>query len=147
MSERPATQTSPEIAPVPGWAELLDGVRDLPQRILARLPEAQRQDPQLRQEAARLALSALAAGALDALSSDPDHPVFLPQINNYITLGQPNADTNYRSAKLTSGGTYRLRGRRGNMNQAVIAESGRARRKRPAASISARRARCMTSTR
>jgi hypothetical protein len=109
---------------VPGWTDFVDGLRDLPDRILARLPAEQRNDPQIRQEVGRLALSAVAAGTIDALASDPDHPVFLPQINNYITTGQPNADTNYRSAKITPGGIYRLRGRRGSMNQARIAEVG-----------------------
>lgn len=119
----PAT-TAPTIAPVPGWTEFLDGLRDLPEKILARLPADQQNDPQLRQEAARLALSAVTSATIDALASDPDHPVFLPQINNYITIGQPNADTNYRSAKLTPGGSYRLRGRRGSMNMVRIAEGG-----------------------
>jgi hypothetical protein len=114
----------PDSAAVPGWSDFLDGLRDLPDRILARLPPDQQTDPQIRQEAGRLALSAVAAASIDALASDPDHPVFLPQINNYITIGQPNADTNYRSAKITPGGTYRLRGRRGSMNQALIAEVG-----------------------
>ena len=109
---------------VPGWTDYLDGVRDLPDRILARLPAEQRNDPQVRQEVGRLALSAVAAASIDALASDPDHPVFVPQINNYITIGQPNADTNYRSTKITPGGVYRLRGHRGSMNQARIAEVG-----------------------
>jgi hypothetical protein len=107
---------------VPGWTAFLDGVRDLPDRILAKLPEDQRNDPQVRAEVGRLALSAVAAGTIDALASDPDYPVFLPQINNYITTGQPNADTNYRAATIAPGGTYRLRGLRGTMNQARIAE-------------------------
>jgi hypothetical protein len=114
----------PAIGTVPGWTAFLDGLRDLPERVLARLPADQRQDPQIRQEAARLALSAVVAAGIDALTSDPDHPVFLPQINHYITIGQPNADTNYRSAKIAPGGVYRLRGRRGSMNQANIAEVG-----------------------
>jgi hypothetical protein len=121
----PPTPVDPPAAgSVPGWTDFLDGLRDLPDRILVRLPEEQRNDPQIRQEVGRLALSAVAAATLDALASDPDHPVFLPQINNYITTGQPNADTNYRSVKLTPGGVYRLRGRRGSMNQARIAEVG-----------------------
>ncbi|WP_297493586.1 hypothetical protein [Acidocella sp.] len=129
MQDRPSAN-DPAMPPgglesaVPGWAALLDGLRDLPDRILARLPSGQQQDPQIRQEAGRLALSALVAAGIDALTADPDHPVFLPQLNNYITVGQPNADTNYRSAKIAPGGVYRLRGRRGSMNQAVIAESG-----------------------
>jgi hypothetical protein len=109
---------------VPGWTDFLEGLRDLPDRILARLPADQQADPQIRQEAGRLALSAVVAAGIDALTADPDHPVFLPQISNYITIGQPNADTNYRGAKIAPGGTYRLRGRRGSMNQAVIAETG-----------------------
>ena len=117
VSETPASA-------VPGWTAFLDGLRDLPDRILARLPADQAADPQLRQEAGRLALSALVAGGLDALASDPDYPAFVPQISNYITLGQPNADTNYRSVKIAPGGVYRLRGRHGSMNQARVAESG-----------------------
>ncbi|WP_156336410.1 hypothetical protein [Novosphingobium sp. ST904] len=46
---------------VPGWSDFLDGLRDLPDRILARIPAEQRSDPQVRQEAGRLALSAVAA--------------------------------------------------------------------------------------
>ncbi len=109
---------------VAGWTEFLDGLRDLPERILARLPAEQRDDPQIQQEVGRLALSAVASATIDALTADPDHPVFTPQINNFITIGQPNADTNYRSAKITPGGTYRLRGRRGSMNMVRIAEGG-----------------------
>jgi len=124
MSENPVVKEAAAAGAVPGWTDFLDGLRDLPERILARLPAEQQEDPHIRQEAARLALSAVVAAGIDALSSDPDHPVFLPQINNYITIGQPNADTNYRSAKIAPGGVYRLRGRRGSMNQANIAEVG-----------------------
>jgi hypothetical protein len=120
----PSNPSNHSASAAPGWAEFLDAVRDLPERILARLPAEQRDDPQLRAEAGRLALSAVASGVIDALTSDPDHPVFIPQISNYITIGQPNADTNYRTAKIAPGGTYRLRGRRGSMNQARVAEAG-----------------------
>jgi hypothetical protein len=120
----PTPTAPPAAGAVPGWTDFLDGLRDLPDRILARLPVEQRNDPQIRQEAGRLALSAVAAATIDALASDPDHPVFLPQINNYITTGQPNADTNYRAAKIAPGSVYRLRGRRGSMNQVRIAEVG-----------------------
>lgn len=108
---------------VPGWSEFLDGLRDLPDRVLAKLPEDQRNDPQVRAEVGRLALSAVTAATIDALVSDPDHPVFIPQLNNYMTMGQPNADTNYRAATIAPGGTYRLRGLRGSMNQARIMET------------------------
>ena len=120
----PAGDAAVPSAAVPGWTAFLDGVRDLPERVLARLPADERQDPQVRAEVGRLALSAVAAAAIDALAGDPDHPVFTPQLNDYITIGQPNADTNYRSARIAPGGVYRLRGRRGAMNQVRIAESG-----------------------
>lgn len=113
----------PPTSAVPGWTDFLDGLRDLPDRVLAKLPEDQRTDPQIRAEVGRLALSAVASASIDALAGDPDHPVFTPQLNNYITVGQPNADTNYRAAKIAPGGTYRLRGLRGSMNQARLMET------------------------
>lgn len=99
-------------------------MRDLPGKMLAKLPAEQRSDPQLQQEVGRLALAALAACTIDALGSDGDHPIFVPQINQILSIGQANADTSYRSARLTPGGVYRLRGRRGSLRMARIAQSG-----------------------
>jgi hypothetical protein len=96
-----------------GWNDLVEGMRTLPAALLAKLPESERNDPQIQQEAARLALEAFASSALDAIGGDGDHPVFLPASNQLLNIGQPNADTIYRSACITPGGTYRLRGRRG----------------------------------
>lgn len=109
---------------VPGWNELIDKLRDMPDRMLAKLPEPMRSDPQVRQEAARVALEALGAQALTAVGADGDHPQFLPVIGQVWNTGQPNADTVYRAAKLAPGGTYRLRGTRGSLRMAVIAQSG-----------------------
>jgi len=109
---------------VAGWDELIDAMRDLPGRMLAKLPAAARSDPQMQQEIGRLALAALAACTIDALGSDGDHPSFVPQINHILNIGQPNADTSYRSARITPGGTYRLRGRRGSLRMVRIAQSG-----------------------
>jgi hypothetical protein len=115
----------PSPPPTPaGWNELVDALRGLPVRMLARLPEAQRADPQVQQEVARLALEGLASQAIDTLGADGDHPVFLPSIGQVLNIGQPNADTIYRSAAITPGGTYRLRGTRGSARLAVIAEIG-----------------------
>jgi hypothetical protein len=119
-AEPATTQTSA----VPGWNELIDRLRDLPDRLLAKLPEPLRNDPQVRQEAARVALEALGAQALSTVGADGDHPQFLPVIGQVWNTGQPNADTVYRAAKLTPGGIYRLRGTRGSMRMSVIAESG-----------------------
>jgi len=109
---------------IAGWNELVDELRDLPGRMLAKLPEEQRHDPQIQQEIGRLALAALASSAIDALGSDGDHPAFVAQINQTLNIGQPNSDTSYRIARITAGGTYRLRGKRGALRMLRIAEAG-----------------------
>lgn len=111
-------------APPAGWAEFVEAVRTLPDRLLARIPEDQRGDPQVRQEVARLALAAVASSTLDTLGGDGDHPVFLPQVNHVLNVAQPNADTTYRIARITPGGSYRIRGQRGSLRMALIAEGG-----------------------
>lgn len=111
-------------ASVPGWDEFIGGIADLPDRMLARLPPAMREDPQIRQEAARLALEAIAASALDVLASDGDHPAFVPQLGQVLNVGQPNADTIYRLARIAPGGAYRIRGRRGALRMLNIAQVG-----------------------
>jgi hypothetical protein len=113
---------SPKGSTVPGWNELVGKLSDLPDRMLARLPEAMRRDPQVQQEVARLALEALTSQSLDALGGDADAPEFLPAINYLFNVGQPNADTLYRSARVDGSGTYRLRGKAGSLNQAIISQ-------------------------
>lgn len=113
----------PEPAPsssVAGWQEFVDTLRTLPDRMLARLPEPMRGDPQVQQEVARVALEALASQTLDAIGGDGDVPQFMPSIGQVLNVGQPNADTVYRSANLTPGGSYRLRGQRGNVSLAIL---------------------------
>lgn len=124
LTQPAAADAPPQGSAVPGWNELIAKLSDLPDRLLARLPEHLRNDPQVRQEAARVALEALGAQALSTVGADGDHPQFLPVIGQVWNTGQPNADTVYRAAKLTPGGTYRLRGRAGSIRMAVIAESG-----------------------
>ena len=111
-----------ETVQIAGWDELVDGLRDLPQLMLARLPEEQRNDPQVQQEVARLALAALGSVTLDTLGGDPDFPQFLPTIGQVLGVGQPNADTIYRAARIAPDGVYRLTGTRGSLNQAVIGQ-------------------------
>lgn len=48
---------------VAGWQELIDNLATLPDRMLAKLPAAQREDPQIQQEVARLALGSLVSNA------------------------------------------------------------------------------------
>src|SRR3546814_15031122 len=62
-----------------------------------------------------LMLEALSARTVDAIGSDGDHPWFLPHIGFAMNVFQPNSDTIYRNARITPGGTYRLRGKRGNL--------------------------------
>jgi|GEM_PF-129868 len=117
----PAAPATPTIA---GWGELVDSLRDLPAQMLARLPESMQRDPQVQQEVGRLMLEALASSALDAIGGDGDHPSFMPTIGQTLNVGQPNADTVYLMARLTPGGTYRLRGQRGSLRIAVIGQVG-----------------------
>jgi hypothetical protein len=71
---------------------------------------------------ARLALESLASCALDAIGGDGDAPAFLPTIGQLLNVGQPNADTVYRSTRITLGGSYRLRGVQGSLNQFKISQ-------------------------
>ncbi|MBU6268585.1 MAG: DUF1214 domain-containing protein [Sphingomonadales bacterium] len=115
----PAANSAPE---VPGWAEYAEAIRTLPARMLARLPASMQADPQIRQEVARLALESIASQSLDAVGGDGDAPRFLPAIGQVFNVGQPNADTTYRSTWITPGGTYRITGKRGSLRLSVIAQ-------------------------
>jgi hypothetical protein len=115
-------QTSAEAPAVPGWDQLVESLRTLPERMLAKLPETMRGDPQVQQEIARLALESLTTSALGAIGGDGDAPQFLPSIGMVLNVGQPNADTIYRTAELAPGGSYRLTGKRGTLPLAVIAQ-------------------------
>lgn len=118
----PAPAASQSPSTVAGWAEFAESLRTLPERMLAKLPAAMRTDPQVQQEVARLALEAVATSTLEAVGGDGDAPVFLPSIGQLLNVGQPNADTIYRGAVLTPGGSYRIRGRRGALRLTVLAQ-------------------------
>jgi hypothetical protein len=111
--------TQPGVA---GWREFVDSLRTLPDRMLAKLPDAMRNDLQVQQEVARLALASLASSTIDAIGGDGDFPAFLPTIGQLLNIGQPNADTIYRTARITPGGTYRIRGIQGTLNQVKIGQ-------------------------
>jgi hypothetical protein len=116
-----AAASSPSIA---GWSEFTDALRALPERMLGKLPLAMRNDPQVQQEVGRFALESLAYATIDAIGGDGDHPVFLPASGPILNIGQPNADTIYRTARITPGGVYRLRGSRGSLRIASIGQVG-----------------------
>jgi hypothetical protein len=107
---------------VSGWDVLIDSLRSLPERMLEKLPESMRTDPQIQQEVARLALESLVSNAIDTLGGDGEFPVFLPALGQVLNVGQPNADTVYRTARIAPGGSYRIRGRRGTLCIANIGE-------------------------
>jgi hypothetical protein len=107
---------------VAGWEELVDCLRNLPGLMLAKLPEERQCDPQMQQEIGRLALEALASCAIDAIGGDPDFPAFLPALGQVLNIGQPNADTIYRATHVAADGHYRLRGRKGALNQVKIGQ-------------------------
>ena len=131
FADQPALPVSPaspstDVPPtsIAGWNELVDGLRGLPGRMLAKLPEPMRSDPQVQQEVGRLILESLASSTIDAIGGDGDHPTFLPQVNQTLNIGQPNADTVYRVARISPGGAYRLRGQRGSLRIASIGQVG-----------------------
>lgn len=92
--------------------------------MLAKLPLTMQQDPRIQQEVSRLALAAVSMSALDMLANDGDHPAFVPSGNLVLNVAEPNPDTIYRAARITPGGSYRLRGRRGHVRIASIVQAG-----------------------
>ncbi len=100
---------------IPGWAQWSGKLAQLDERLLAQLPERLRNDSQIREEAGRLLIGAVASQSIAALGADAAHPAFLPALNVFLEVGQPNADTTYRSAVIDGGGSYRLRGEIGSV--------------------------------
>lgn len=111
-------------APVAGWNEFIEALRTLPERLLAKLPQFERTDPQVQQEVARLALESLSMAVIEGIGGDGDHPALLPNGNVVMNFPQPNADTIYRISRVTPGGTYRLRGQRGTLRLLNIGQIG-----------------------
>ena len=108
----------------PAWDSFVDGLRELGPKMLAKLPARLRDDPQAQQEIGRLTLAALAARTIETISADGDHPMFLPSLNLTLNIFQPNADTTYRTAFITQGGSYRLRGYAGSLRISKIGQFG-----------------------
>jgi len=123
-ADQPAMAADQDGTLIPAWNSFVDGLRDLAPRMLDKLPERLRDDPQVQQEIGRLMLEALAARTIETISADGDHPQFLPTLNLTLNVFQPNADTTYRTANITAGGTYRLRGRAGSLRISKIGQFG-----------------------
>lgn len=118
-------------SPVVGWDEFVSGLRDLPERMLAKLPPDMQADPQIRAEIGRIALEAVASSSIEALGADAMAPTFLPTIGQVLNVGQPNADTVYKVAAVDPGQVYRISGKRGTISLAVIAQVMKGSNSRP----------------
>ena len=117
-------QSANSVQSFPAWDNFIEDLRQLAPKMLAKLPERLRNDPQTQQEIGRLMLEALASRTIEAIAGDGDHPVFLPSINATLNIGQPNADTTYRSAEITPSGLYRLRGQIGSLRIFKLGQFG-----------------------
>ncbi|MFA5495694.1 MAG: DUF1214 domain-containing protein [Porticoccaceae bacterium] len=106
------------------WTSFAAKLAPLEQRMLDKIPERLRDDPQIRQQAYRLMLMATARTAIDALVGDRRYPMFVPEINIAINLYQPNADTIYKSALIEPDGVYRISGNRGTILFAKLGQLG-----------------------
>jgi hypothetical protein len=124
-SPQPQSAKGAQDAQFPAWDSFAVELRQLGDKMMAKLPERLRNDPQVQQEAGRLLLEAVASRTIDAIGSDGDHPVFLPALNVTLNVGQPKADTTSRSATISPGGTYRLRGEPGSIRVLRLGQFGR----------------------
>jgi hypothetical protein len=106
------------------WEDFVDQLRPLGAKMLERLPQRLREDPQTRAEAQRLLLAATMRAAADAIVGDRTHPMFVPELNIAQNLFQPNSDTIYKSALIEPGGSYRIRGERGTIRLMLLAQMG-----------------------
>jgi hypothetical protein len=119
MPEQPATSAS-----LMSWEEFVDQLKPLGARLMQRLPERLRQDPQVVQESYRLLLAGLARGLSDAVVGDRRHPMFVPEISLAQNIFQPNSDTIYKSVMIDGAGVYRLKGERGGTRLLILAQLG-----------------------
>ena len=119
MPEQPSTAAS-----LMSWEEFVDQLKPLGARLMQRLPERLRQDPQAVQESYRLLLAGLARGLSDAVVGDRRHPMFVPEISLAQNVFQPNSDTIYKSAMIDGAGVYRLKGERGGTRLLILAQIG-----------------------
>jgi len=106
------------------WEQLIEQLRPLGALMRERIPATLRDDPQVMLESQRLLLSGLMRACSDALVGDRAHPMFVPELNIAQNIFQPNADTVYKSAIVAKGGSYRLRGERGDVRMIVLAQLG-----------------------
>jgi hypothetical protein len=105
-----------------GWSDWIDGLRGMATTLFedARASGAGREA-----DLAMKIFGTMMGAYLSHLSSDPDHPVFLPSAGYYSMYGSPNPDTVYRSAVVDDTGHYLITGRRGTAPDVTIMAFGR----------------------
>jgi hypothetical protein len=106
------------------WEEFVEQLKPLGERLLKRVPERLRRDPQSVQESYRLLLYGLARSLSDAVVGDRRHPMFVPEISLAQNIFQPNSDTVYKTAMIDGSGTYRIQGERGTTRLFILAQLG-----------------------
>ena len=106
------------------WEQFVDQLKPLGSRLLNRLPENLRNDPQVVQEAWRLLLAGLVRATNDAVIGDRRYPIFVPELHIAQNIFQPNADTIYKTAMIDGSGIYRIKGDRGTVRMFMLAQLG-----------------------
>jgi Protein of unknown function (DUF1214) len=100
------------------WRSLIEPLLPIGQRLISQIAEPG--DSQLRQEVFKAAFSALSAGYLNILNSDPNHPDFVPFTGQFLNLLGPNPDFMYYMTPIDENGVYRLSGYRGTVHMVVV---------------------------
>jgi hypothetical protein len=116
--------TTKTAAALMSWEQLVDQLKPLGARLLSRVPERLRNDPQVVQETYRLLLAGLARGLSDAVVGDRRHPLFVPEISLAQNIFQPNSDTVYKSVMIDGAGSYRIKGERGTTRLLILVQLG-----------------------
>lgn len=106
-----------------GWEELIETLETLPAEMLDALPPEVRDDPNVQQELARVMLSAISSSTLSSLGGDPRYPEFLPSLGRLMNIGQPNADTIYKTVRVDPTGVYRIYGSKGSVRMLTLSQS------------------------
>ena len=101
-----------------GWAACLDDLRELADRLHARVGDGREADIAVKM------FGAVMGAYLTHLWAEPDHTSFLPSVGYYQMYGTPNPDTVYRNAAIDGTGEYVIRGHRGTVPDVSIMPFG-----------------------
>jgi hypothetical protein len=99
------------------WSHYMDLLRENEDLIEATLDPS---SPQLEAETHRLLLQTIVRTYPTIFHGDPDHPDWMPQLNNLYPHAAANPDTSYTFATIDGVGTYRLCGTRGSVRYVDI---------------------------